>query len=346
MKKSLLLGAFILAAATVSAAELELKLGADLYRDVTKDATGHNPVKAYPGGSVGAEVLFNEDSPLRFGIGAEAKSKIKASGGYDGHYSFPLYAVAKYDIADTWYGVGRAGYAFAESGGADNVDDASGGLYGALGLGKEFMDERFNVEFMYEVSEYEYDADKDIGGGSVDGYFHGFAIKFAYKFGGPSPEPVVYVEPEPEPEPIPEPEPLPIVEEPIAPPIPLEGIKFQEVFDLNSSTLSDNGRDEISVVTEKLAGFNGTLSVEGHTDDTGAAAYNQTLSEKRAEAVAEEFRSDLQGEDIVVESKGFGEENPLFPNDSLENRKANRRVEVFWKPNKEMDEAVEMTEAE
>ena len=34
-----------------SAAELELKLGADLYRDLTKDTLGNNPVRTYPGGS-------------------------------------------------------------------------------------------------------------------------------------------------------------------------------------------------------------------------------------------------------------------------------------------------------
>lgn len=335
MKKTIILGAFILVAVAASAAELELKLGADLYRNATKDATGHNPVKGYPGASLGVEVLFNEDSPFRFGIGAEAKSKFHASGGYDGHYSFPIYAVGKYDFADTLYAVGRLGYAEAYSGGADNVDDANGGIYGALGVGKEFYDERFNVEFMYEVAEYDYDTDFNT---NEDGYYHGFAIKFGYKFGGPSPSPVVMAEPEPEPVMVePEPEPEPIIMEPVGPPIPLEGIKFQEVFDLNSFELSDSGRAEITEVADRLKGFDGKLSVEGHTDTTGAAAYNQTLSEKRAESVAEEFRTQLEGENITVESEGFGESNPAFPNDTIENRRANRRVEVFWEPAKEME---------
>ena len=331
MKKTIVLGAFILVATIVSAAELELKLGADLYRDATKDATGHNPVKIYPGASLGAEVLFNEESPFRFGIGAEAKSKIHGSDGYDGHYSFPVYAVGKYDFADTLYAVGRLGYAEAHSGGADNVDDANGGIYGALGIGKEFYDERFNVEFMYEVAEYDYDTDFDT---NEEGYSHGFAIKFGYKFGGPSPAPVVMAEPEPEPV-IVEPEPVVIV--PIGPPIPLEGIKFQEVFELNSFELSDSGEAEIQEVADKLKGFEGALSVEGHTDSTGTPEYNQTLSEKRAEAVADVFRTQLEGENITIESKGFGQSKPRFPNDTIENRKANRRVKVFWEPAKEME---------
>ena len=330
MKKTIILGAFILAATMASAAELELKLGADLYRDATKKVDGHNPVKAYPGASIGAEVLFNEDTPFRFGLGAEAKSKIKASGGYDGHYSFPVYAVGKYDLNETWYALGRAGYAFA-SDDADNVADADGGLYGALGLGKEFLDERFNVEFVYEVSEYEYDAKNSDGGGSTDGYFHGFAIKFGYKFGGPSPAPVVMEDPEPV---VVEEivEPVPVVEEVIMPPIPEEGIKFTQVFDLNSSQLNEAGKAEIAEVSEGLVGFAGTLKVEGHTDDTGREEYNKDLSEKRAASVAEEFGVQLEGEDILIESEGLGESNPIYPNDTLENRIANRRVEVKWIP--------------
>lgn len=347
MKKSIILGAFILAATMANAAELELKLGADLYRDATKKVDGHNPVKAYPGASIGAEILFNEETPFRFGLGAEAKSQIKASGGYDGHYSFPVYAVGKYDLNETWYAVGRAGYAFA-SDDADDVDSADGGLYGALGLGKEFLDERFNVEFMYEISEYEYDAKKSDGGGSTDGYFHGFAIKFGYKFGGPSPAPAVMEDPEPMPvvEEVVEPEPMPIVEEVVMPPIPEEGIKFRESFDLNSSELSESGKTEIDEVAAKLSGFSGTLSVEGYTDDTGPEAYNKTLSEERAASVAKEFEIQLEGEDIVVESEGLGESNPLYPNDTLENRVANRRVEVHWTPAEvqEMEEETMMVE--
>jgi OOP family OmpA-OmpF porin len=336
MRKKLLIGAFIAIAAMASAAELELKLGADLYRDLTKDATGHNTVKTYPGGSIGAELLVNEDSPFRFGIGAEAKSSVNGSNGYDGHYAFPVYGVGKYDVSDTWYLLGRAGYAFAEAGSADDVEDANGGLYGALGLGKEFMDERFNLEFMYEVMEYDYDT---VANTNEDGYYNVVSLKFGVKFGGPSPAPAPMMMVEKEPEPMMMVEEAPVVEEVVPAPVvdpvvmvPEEGIKLRELFDTNSYDLNNEAKAEIAEISEVLTGHMGTLTVEGHTDSVGAAKYNMSLSEKRAAVVANEFKMGLEGEDIEVISKGYGEESPLVPNTTLEGKAQNRRVEVFWVP--------------
>ncbi len=328
MRKKLLIGAFIAVAAIASAAELELKLGADLYRDLTKDATGHNPVKIYPGGSIGAELLVNEDSPFRFGIGAEAKSSVNGSDGYDGHYAFPVYGVGKYDVSDTWYLLGRAGYAFAQEGDADNVVNANSGLYGALGVGKEFMDERFNLEFMYEVMEYDYDT---VFNTNEDGYYNVLSLKFGIKFGGPSPAPEpMPVMMEEKPEPVIEEAPAPIVEPVVM--VPEEGLKLREMFDLNSYELKDTAKVEIAEISEVLKGHKGTLSIEGNTDSWGTAEYNLKLSEKRSRVVADEFKKDLEGEEIEITAKGFGEENPLVPNTTAEGRAQNRRVEVFWTP--------------
>ncbi|WP_320046436.1 OmpA family protein [uncultured Ilyobacter sp.] len=337
MRKKLLIGAFIAVAAMASAAELELKLGADLYRDLTKDATGHNPVRTYPGGSAGLELLVNEDSPFRFGIGAEAKSSVKGSNNYDAHYAFPLYAVGKYDVADTWYLVGRAGYAFASEGSGDGIDDAHGGVYGALGVGKEFMDERFNIELMYEAMDYDYDTDFDT---NEDGYYGVVALKFGVKFGGPSPAVVAPVPMMVEkPAPVMKPEPAPVVEKPVpvmepepVTMIPEEGLKLRELFSVNSYEVSGAGLAEIDEISQVLEGYKGTLTIEGNTDSTGTAKYNMMLSEKRAEAVANVFKARLEGEEIEIVSKGFGEENPLVPNTTPEAKAQNRRVEVFWAP--------------
>ena len=334
MRKKLLIGAFIAVAAMTSAAELELKLGADLYRDLTKDTLGNNPVRTYPGGSAGLELLVNEDSPFRFGIGAEAKSSVKGSDNFDGHYAFPLYAVGKYDIADTWYLLGRAGYAFAEEGSGDYIDQAHGGVYGALGVGKEFMDERFNVELMYEAMEYDYDTDDNT---NEDGYYGVVALKFGVKFGGPSPaavapvpmmveKPAPVMKPAPVVKPAPAPAPAPVIM------VPEEGLKLRELFPVNSYEVTAAGMAEVDEISKDLAGHQGTLTIEGNTDSTGSAKYNMMLSEKRAKAVADEFRRKLEGEKIEIVSKGFGEENPLVPNTTPEAKAQNRRVEVFWTP--------------
>lgn len=68
------------------------------------------------------------------------------------------------------------------------------------------------------------------------------------------------------------------------------------------------------------------FSVEGHTDSDGADATNQTLSEKRAEAVrAELVRLGITTDRLT--SKGWGESKPMTANDTPEGKAQNRRVE-------------------
>lgn len=67
------------------------------------------------------------------------------------------------------------------------------------------------------------------------------------------------------------------------------------------------------------------VRIDGHTDSDGSAAYNQGLSERRAASVRDYFVS--QGIDAGrLEIKGFGETDPIVPNDSRENKRRNRRV--------------------
>lgn len=84
---------------------------------------------------------------------------------------------------------------------------------------------------------------------------------------------------------------------------------------------------------EKLAQYlkenpSSTVVIEGHTDNTGAASYNQTLSEKRAQAVASVLINIFDVEQDRVDAIGYGQSEPLFDNDSAENRMANRRVDA------------------
>ncbi|SDI43790.1 OmpA-OmpF porin, OOP family, partial [Alteribacillus persepolensis] len=72
--------------------------------------------------------------------------------------------------------------------------------------------------------------------------------------------------------------------------------------------------------------------IHGHTDNQGDAAYNQQLSQKRAEAV-ETYLLEEQGLDqFSFSTKGFGEREPAAPNDNEENRAKNRRVEMIIIP--------------
>jgi outer membrane protein OmpA-like peptidoglycan-associated protein len=69
------------------------------------------------------------------------------------------------------------------------------------------------------------------------------------------------------------------------------------------------------------------LDIVGHTDSTGSDAYNQSLSERRASAVANHFRSRgvIPGR---LAAYGVGETQPIASNDTADGRQQNRRVEL------------------
>jgi OmpA-OmpF porin, OOP family len=68
------------------------------------------------------------------------------------------------------------------------------------------------------------------------------------------------------------------------------------------------------------------LEIAGYTDDTGEAAMNLALSQKRAEAVREALIRDGVDPDMLV-AKGYGEADPIASNDTAEGRLKNRRIE-------------------
>ena len=71
-----------------------------------------------------------------------------------------------------------------------------------------------------------------------------------------------------------------------------------------------------------------TLKISGFTDDTGNETYNSELSIKRAMSVQKELAKRIKNPMIKYDVKGYGESRFLHPNDSEENRKKNRRVEI------------------
>lgn len=73
------------------------------------------------------------------------------------------------------------------------------------------------------------------------------------------------------------------------------------------------------------------LNLEGYTDSTGAASYNQKLSKKRAEAVKQVLVNTFGVDAGRVAVEGRGEANPIASNKTKEGRAQNRRVEVVLK---------------
>ncbi|MFZ0390502.1 MAG: OmpA family protein, partial [Calditrichia bacterium] len=70
------------------------------------------------------------------------------------------------------------------------------------------------------------------------------------------------------------------------------------------------------------------IVVAGHTDSQGNEAYNQLLSERRADAVREYLQTHMILPDQQYTSVGYGENQPVASNDTAEGRRQNRRVEI------------------
>lgn len=70
-----------------------------------------------------------------------------------------------------------------------------------------------------------------------------------------------------------------------------------------------------------------TVQIDGHTDSVGTDAYNQKLSERRANAVMKYLVNEVGIAADRLTAVGHGEAKPAYPNDTPENRAHNRRVE-------------------
>ena len=128
--------------------------------------------------------------------------------------------------------------------------------------------------------------------------------------------------PAPEPEPEPEPERVQVTQERIE-------VNDTIHFELNRAEIREDSHELLEEIAQVIKNHPELLSIsiEGHTDSTGEAAYNQGLSERRSRAVLKHLieRGGIDKERLA--SKGFGEENPIADNDSREGRAKNRRVE-------------------
>jgi outer membrane protein OmpA-like peptidoglycan-associated protein len=103
-------------------------------------------------------------------------------------------------------------------------------------------------------------------------------------------------------------------------------------FDVGSSAIKPQAVSTVSEIGLTVKKFNQTLvDVLGHTDATGTAAANQTLSEKRAQAVAANLRSRGVAQARLA-TRGHGADYPIGDNVTEAGRALNRRVEIRLVP--------------
>ncbi|NJN25773.1 MAG: OmpA family protein [Cyclobacteriaceae bacterium] len=127
-----------------------------------------------------------------------------------------------------------------------------------------------------------------------------------------------------------------------------EGIKITFdsglMFDVDSYNLSPATAGNLAQLSETLKKYDDTnILIEGHTDSSGSDEYNQTLSEKRADAVANSLKAyGIAGNRIT--STGYGEQQPVADNSTVAGKQQNRRVDVAVYANKKMKKAAERGE--
>jgi len=100
------------------------------------------------------------------------------------------------------------------------------------------------------------------------------------------------------------------------------------LFDSGRYTLSPLAREKLAKISGIVLGYPSLkLAVEGNTDSVGTEAFNQRLSEQRAEGVRTYLTQQGVPESSTT-STGFGKTRPIASNDTSEGRQQNRRVEL------------------
>ena len=99
-------------------------------------------------------------------------------------------------------------------------------------------------------------------------------------------------------------------------------------FDFDKSVLKPEGKAKLDDLVSKVKGINLEVIIAvGHTDSVGTEAYNQALSERRANAV-KDYLVSKGVEKNRVYTEGKGEKQPIASNSTAEGRAKNRRTEI------------------
>ena len=104
------------------------------------------------------------------------------------------------------------------------------------------------------------------------------------------------------------------------------------LFALDSASVRSGLRRDLGVVANNLQAYpNSTVKILGHTDNTGRGSYNEALSQRRADAVANILMNNGV-QPVRLRTVGRGEDDPIANNLTAEGRAQNRRVEIIIRP--------------
>ena len=143
----------------------------------------------------------------------------------------------------------------------------------------------------------------------------GLGVNFGGNAGAAAPAPT----PAPAPEPVPEPE---------APVAQVVRVELDVKFDFDKAVVKPNSYGDVKNLADFMAQYPATnVEVAGHTDSVGPDAYNQKLSQRRADAVKQVLVKDGVAPSRVT-AVGYGESRPVADNATEAGRAVNRRVEA------------------
>ncbi|WP_117232463.1 OmpA family protein [Vibrio maerlii] len=216
---------------------------------------------------------------------------------------------------------------FAKFGGAyvDVAGESDGTYLGAAGL--EYQpNHSSSVRLEYQHLS---DVSNDYFTSNVDTVWLGFA----FHFGGSDDEaePAATAATQSVPEPVEE-----VVEESVVTTPVVKNYEMKVVdsgsFALNSAKLKPDSQPIVDDLAQFMNQYpQSTVEITGYTDSTGAVDYNQQLSEKRAQSVADSLMEEGIDESRIT-VVGEGENNPVASNETKQGREQNRRVEIVVPP--------------
>ena len=117
--------------------------------------------------------------------------------------------------------------------------------------------------------------------------------------------------------------------------VPRLKLQIDSLFEPGEAELTRDAIKRFAKVAVKIGAFVQNFSpskllVEGHTDADGDPESNRELSKRRAETIRSYLIDayDYIGADMI-EARGYGEQRPIAPNDTPENKARNRRIEII-----------------
>ena len=100
------------------------------------------------------------------------------------------------------------------------------------------------------------------------------------------------------------------------------------LFDVDDDSVKPSEATKLEKLADVLSKYpENIVVIEGHTDSDGSNAYNQKLSEQRAQSI-ENYLINKNLSISNLSSIGYGEAQPIVPNDTEDGRALNRRVEI------------------